>query len=62
VEKATRRFLTVKGGWTDLIEEAMEFTSFSDLWRACREYQLKDVEILMQRSGSEAAVTIPLRC
>lgn len=62
VQTATHRFLTAAGQWTDTIENAAAFSSFTAMLRICREHRLKNVEILMQRSGGEAEVRIPLRC
>ena len=62
VQVATGRFLTETGEWTEAIESAMTFTSFTALLRACRERHLKNVDILMQPVGSARGVRIPLHC
>jgi hypothetical protein len=62
VQSATKRFLMATGEWTEAIERAMVFPSFTAVLRTCREHGLRNVEVLMQPIGSTAGIRIPLRC
>ena len=62
VQAATERFLNATGEWTDLIDEAMVFPNFTALLRMCRQHRLRNVEVLVQRIGSNCGIRIPLKC